>query len=204
MCANFLSEFDAVKTTPRSRQLALTIIALILFSGEVVTKAQALKSPAPYLKKDTVSVFSNRLKIRLAEGSFEKMPAEVSAQKYASLFNLHDISQCSGFVLHAKDTLVFYMTSIDRPSENDGGISTWEVINSFMDRVPAYRMESGWNKLGRDYLYFVKLVPNAKPDHLFEFNFFFIDNKLVFSLLQRPIKALDATEQQAFTLITAR
>jgi len=184
--------------------LVLLIIVLMFCLGEGATKAQAVNSAQRIPKKDTVSVFGNRLKISLADGTFEKMSAEVSAHKFTGLFNLHNVTKCNGFTLRAKDTLVFYMTSIDRPTENDGGISTWEIINSFLDKVSTYRMESGWKKLGLDYMYFVKLVIGAKPRHLYEFNFFFVDNKLVFSLLQRPFKTLDATEPESFTVITAR
>lgn len=178
-------------------------VALMLLSGKGVTNAQSSKAYS-LSKKDTVSIFNNRLKITLNEGTFETLPAQVCSLKYAGLFNLHDVTNSSGFVLRAKDTLAFYMTSIDRPVEKDGGVATWEIINSFLYKVPAYRMESGWNMLGRDYLYFVKLVIDTKHDYLFEFKFFFIDNKLVLSLLQRPIIKLDSVDQENFTLLSPK
>jgi hypothetical protein len=155
-------------------------------------------------KKDTISVFGDQLKISLNAVSFEKIPSETSARKYRGMFNLHDVTKSNGFVLNERDTLVFFMTSVDRPNENDGGIATWELINSFLDKMPAYRLESGWNKLGRSYLYFVKLILDAKPNCVFEFNFFFIENKLVLSLLQRPVKEPSMLEQESFTLISPK
>jgi hypothetical protein len=185
------------------RTLIHLIVIMALSFGERVANAQPPNAGSP-TKKDTVSVFGNRLKVALPDGAFEKMPADVSDRKYAELFSLHDVTSSRGFVLRGKDTLVFYMTSIDRPTENDGGILTWQVINSFLDKASAYRMESGWSRLGRDYLYYVKLILDEKPDNFFEFNFFFIENKLAFSLLERQIKERFMIEQEGFTLISPK
>jgi hypothetical protein len=186
----------------RNSRVLLAIVLALLLGGGGMTNAQPAKV-CQGSKKDTISVFGRRLKIALS-GAFERMPTHITSGKYIGLFNLHDVTTSSGFVLRAKDTLVFYMTSIDRPLENDGGIATWQIINSILDKMPAFRMESGWNKLRQDYLYFVKLVLDRKPEYLFEFNFFFIENKLAFSLLQRPIKELGIIEQESYTLISTR
>src|ERR1041384_7780014 len=121
--------------------LAHLTIVVALSVGERVVNAQSSKGYSA-VKKDTVSVFSNRLKISLATGSFEKIPPEKCLQKYALVFNFHDVTNSSGFALRANDTLVFYATSIERPTENDGGVSTWQIINSILDKASAYRMES--------------------------------------------------------------
>jgi hypothetical protein len=184
--------------------LKCPIAYLIIAATVLLVEANAQSSKICASKKDTVSVFGSRLKITLTEGAFKKISEKSSLRKYDGLFNLHDAINSCAFVLRGKDTLVFYMTSISRPLENDGGISTWQVINSFLDKSSAYRMESGWKKMGHDYLYFVKLILDSRPDQLFEFNFFFIDDKLVFSLLQRSIKELGIIEQESFTLIKAR
>lgn len=179
----------------------LTIVMTLSLGGQVANAQSTGYSTA---KKDTVSVFGDRLKITLLAGTFEKIPNDISAQKYARVFNLHDVTNSTGFALRKNDTLVFYATSIDRPPENDGGISIWQIINSILDKASAYRMESGWNKMGSDYLYYVKLVLDKKPDHFFEFNFFFVENKLMLSLLERPLKELTILEQESFTVVLPR
>ena len=184
------------------RPLVHLTIVMALSLGEQVASAQSRKDCV--VKKDTVSIFGNRLKIALPEGAFERIPADVCTRKYAGIFNLHDVTNSSSFVLRSKDTLVFYATSMERANQNDGGISTWHVINSFLDKTPAYRMESGWKKMDRDYLYYVRLILGKEPDHFFEFNFFFIENKLMFSLLERQVKELPILENESFTLVSPR
>ncbi|HTH57546.1 MAG TPA: hypothetical protein VL728_15955 [Cyclobacteriaceae bacterium] len=183
-----------------TRLLVQSIILLTLWFCEIAAFAQSTESSSS-ANLDTVSVFDSRLKITLTAHTFEKLPPQVSAGQFSGVFNLHDVTTASGFVLKGKDTLVFFLTSIDRPRGNDGGIATWQLINSILDKAQGYRTESGWNKLGRDYLYFVKLIVN---DCLFECNFFFIDEKLTFSLLARHVKVFDLLPPESFTLISPK
>lgn len=183
--------------------LACTFASLFLVSGLGVTNAQVADSTLLHNNKtDSIYILNGRLAVVLAEGSYKTIPTDLLVKKYACNFGTGKVLKSYGFVLTGKDTLRFYQTSIGRPVANDNGVSIWNLIGSFADKISdSYWTGSGWNKMGNDYKYFIKLIAGKKQ--FFEFNFFFLDDKLTFSLLQCPLRDRYFGDQENFKIISS-
>jgi len=186
-----------------SSQSAFFIVTLSLYFFEIKADAQLMGGGCQ--KKDTIAILDNRLEIVLKDAAFEEIPNDLLVEKYSRSFGIGQLVNAYGLVLRVGDTLAFYQTSIDRLGVDDGGISTWKIINLFADKVPtSHWVESGWNTAGRDFIYFVKLISDEEIKQYFEFNFFFIENKLTFSLHQRPLNLKYFTDQKKYVILWAK
>ena len=162
-----------------------TICLILLFLAFNYSYAQSLEI-APS-ESDTVHVLNGRLGVVLKSKSFEVIKADSLRQMYSSTFNVGQILCADGFRIE-NSTLRFYQTTIENHEANDGGLSTWNLISSFTDKIPQNRwMESGWERLlNGGSTYFVKLVSLEKQQY-YKFTFYYIDQKLSFSLYQCPV-----------------
>lgn len=176
----------AKSTSPRF----YSAFALALLVGISNAIGQALTHNADS-KTDSFSLLNGQLKIAFKSRTFSAIKPKQLRPIFAGSLDTVKILSMNGFRIGEGATLRFYQTSINRPIEKDGGISTWKQIALLTDQVPESSswLESGWKAMGKDYLYFVKLISGQKPEQYFEFAFFYIDNKLSFSVLQCPLKS---------------
>ncbi|MBI1766948.1 MAG: hypothetical protein HY015_06470 [Bacteroidetes bacterium] len=172
----------------------LYIIHLILFSLAFIkinyTNAQG--SEIVRTKMDTLRVLNGRLKVLLKTSTFTVMKTDQLLLMYSSSFT-GQILRADGFKIGENSTIRFYQTNIENSQSNDGGLSTWKLILSFTDQIPESQwIGSGVERMSNGFLYFVKLVSHERPEQFFKFVFFYIDNKLAFSLFQCPVYPLQA------------
>lgn len=145
-------------------------------------------------RMDTIYVLGGRLSVVLKSNSFAVLKNEELRKTYAALFNPRDLIAADGFRIDEKSTLRFYQTNIENHEIKDGGVSTWQQITSFTDKIPQYYwLESGWERMshGAQMMYFVKLISLKQPQQYFKFVFYYIDKKLAFSLFQCPVQLLE-------------
>lgn len=139
-----------------------------------------------------ISILNNRVQIQLKNGLLKKLKKERLLRQYSREFGISRPLCTDGFQLAENVMLRFYKTEIDNPGSNDSGLSTWKPIQLFTEKIPRNQwIESGWKRVNRSYIYFVKVASPRKRGQFFEFFFFNIDEKLTFGVFQCPIKALD-------------
>lgn len=173
----------------------LVVIPTILFflAFTHINYINAQTSEAARAKTDTLRVLNSRLKVILKTSTFAVMKTDQLLKMYSTSFNVGQILRTDGFSIGENSTLRFYQTNIENSASNDGDLSTWKLIESFTDKIPQGQwIESGWEKMSNGFLYFVKLVSHEKPHRFYKFAFFYLDNKLSFSLFQCPIYPSEA------------
>ncbi len=170
-----------------NQQRSLIFYLILFLSNSVGTDLVHAQGSDACDKMDTLKIFNGRIKMKMKAAIFHKMKKERVVEMYKSLFETTDMLNCEGFITNEGATLRFYQTTIDKPVANDNGLSDWKLIASFTDKIPESQwIESGWERISNGHLYFVRLLSHKKPEQLFKFVFFYIDNKLTFSLLQSP------------------
>jgi len=178
------------------------LIAILSFSAFIIpvtrisaqritqTNVQVLEVKAPP-KIDTLRVLNGRLNVLLKTSTFTVVKTDQLMQMYSASFKTGKVLYADGFRFGENSTLLFYQTNIENFATNDGDLSTWKLIESFTEKIPKSEwIESGWQQMRGGFLYFVKLVSYEKRPQFFKFVFFYIDNKLTFSLFQCPMDPL--------------
>jgi len=165
------------------------LLIVVLLIAAFHTYGQRVSEPDQLaLKSDSLDIFNGHAKIILKKGTLIASKTGHFHEIFPASFDTVKIVSEENFQLRENATLSFYQTSIDKPTTKDGGIATWKYIALFTDRVShGHQLESGWEKMRRDYLYFVRMTTDDKPELYLEFAFFYIDNKFSFSVLQRPL-----------------
>ncbi len=169
----------------------LIIVRLFFFLVFFDTCAQEFE--VPISKMDTIHVLNGRLHLLLKSSTYKVMSSKELLEMYSASFNIGQIQYTDGFKIGENSTLTFYQTSIENLAVNDGSVSTWKLIESFTDKIPKNQwLKSGWSRMTNgDFMYSVKLVSNERPQLLSRFVFYYIDNKLSFSLFQCPVQTLE-------------
>ena len=147
----------------------------------------AQQQPEAKPQMDTLSVLNDGLRIALINGTFQRMGTRELVKMYSASFGIEKIIYSDGFRIHENTLLRFYQTSIPRPVIDDGGLATWKTIELYTSKIPeGHWIKSGWKIMDNHDLYFVELISDEKPERFFKFVFFYLDDKLCFSVLQCP------------------
>ncbi len=159
----------------------LLSVFVFLFVFARTSQVQGQISAAP--KTDTLCILNGHANILLNAGTYDTIKTEQLIQMYSSTFNMGQILKTSGFRLSENSNLRFYQTSLENHTLNDGGLATWRLIESFTSKIPSGRwIESKWEAHSGGHWYFVKLASSENPAKFYKFIFFYIDNKLAFSV----------------------
>ena len=160
-------------------KLAILLNAFIVLSLLLMSKAKAQASID--IKPDTLRILNGHVNILLKQGTYDTLKTGQLIKMYSSEFNEGTVVSTKGFKFNESSSLRFYQTSIENHESNDGGLSTWKLIESFTDKVPNARwMESKWEAHAGGPWYFVKLVSGKNASKVYKFIFFYIDRKLAF------------------------
>jgi len=143
------------------------------------------------VKPDTLCILNGHVNILLEAGTYDTVKTEQLIQMYSSTFNAGQVMSAQGFKFNENSILRFYQTAIENHTRNDGGLSTWKLIESFTDKILQSRwIESKWEEHADGPWYYVNLVSREKPTKFFKFIFFYIDSKLAFCIHEYVVNPL--------------
>ena len=190
-----MHELGFSRALVKKNGVLVVIFYLILFSSIFVITISYVRAQELEVKTSpkigTLRVLNGRLNVLLKTRTFTVVKTDQLLQMYSSSFNTGKVLYADGFRFGENSTLLFYQTNIENFATNDGDLATWKLIESFTNKIPKSEwIESGWQQMRGGFLYFVKLVSYEKRPQFFKFVFFYIDNKLTFSLFQCPMDPL--------------
>ena len=79
-------------------------------------------------KTDALRVLNGHANIQLNADTYDTMRTGQLIQMYSSTFGTGQVIKASGFRFSENSNLRFYQTSIENHTLNDGGLSTWRLI----------------------------------------------------------------------------
>lgn len=190
----------------KNTKLRLKITTLImLFSYSLIAQTSSLKE----IKKDTVKVFHDNIKVLLPIEASEVKKTKALAKEFKSQFAIKKLRGVAGYTSGKKKYSFFY-TDINYPPEtNQEGLNTWKLFVQFTDKVINNQwMGSGWEIIGNKRIYHIELSSFRKDEFTFlQFSFFNLKGKLGVLIYECPLfDGLKSTEslQEAPRLVTVR
>jgi energy-coupling factor transporter transmembrane protein EcfT len=175
-----------------------TLLSVFVFFFVFARACEVQGQISTDLKPDTLSLLNGHVNILLKAGTYDTMKTEQLIQMYSLVFNSGQVISTRGFKFSENSNLRFYQTSLENHVRNDGGLSTWKLIESFTNKIPqGLWMESKWEAHAGGYWYFVKLASREKPAQFFKFIFFYVDGKLAFCVHEYVVDPLQASEDNS-------
>jgi len=180
------------------KQHVILLLSVFIFFFVFARAIEVQGQISTDLKPDTLKILSGHANILLEEGTYDIMKTEQLKQMYSSTFHAGQVMNASGFRLNDNSSLRFYQTSIENHTRNDGGLSTWNLIESFADKIPqCLWIENKREAHAGGYWYFVKLASHEKPTQFFKFIFFYVDNKLAFCIHEYVVNPLQTSKDES-------
>ena len=182
-----------------------TTTLIMLFSYSLIAQTSSLRE----IKKDTIKVFHDNIKVLLPIEALEIKKTKALVKEFKSQFAIKKLRAVAGYT-SGKKRYSFFYTDINYPSETSHeGLNNWKLFAQFTDKViNNHWIGSGWEIIGNKRIYHIELSSFKKEESTFQqFSFFNLKGKLAVLIYECPLfEGLKSTEslQEAPRLVTVR